>query len=167
MSQDQPNNSAAQPDTGFPNPGVAGENTHLLVSAGIARGAMRLFADLGYAALAEFPLRAKRRADIVALNNVGEFVIVEIKSCRADFRADQKWPEYLDFCDRFFFAVASDFPREILPADCGLIVADRHGGAIVRESIATPLNGNRRRVQTLQLAITASQRLARVTDMLR
>ncbi|MBI2254368.1 MAG: MmcB family DNA repair protein [Proteobacteria bacterium] len=137
-----------------------------LIATGIARGVMRLFADLGYAALQEFPLRAKRRADIVALNDAGEFVIVEIKSCRADFRADQKWPEYLDFCDRFFFAVAPDFPREILPADRGLIIADRHGGAILREAIATPLNGNRRRVQTLQLAMTASQRLARVMELM-
>jgi hypothetical protein len=137
-----------------------------LVAAGIARGVMRLFADLGYATLQEFPLRAKRRADIVALNDAGEFVIVEIKSCRADFRADQKWPEYLDFCDRFFFAVAPEFPRDILPADRGLIIADRHGGAILRDSQAIPLNSNRRRAQTLQLAITASQRLARVMEMM-
>lgn len=166
MPQHQPNNSVARRHAGFLGPRIAGENTHLIASTGIARGVVRLFADLGYAALVEFPLRGKRRADIVALNDVGEFVIVEIKSCRADFRADQKWPEYLDFCDRFFFAVASDFPREILPADRGLIIADRHGGAIVRESIVTPLNSNRRRAQILQLAISASQRLARVTDML-
>lgn len=147
-------------------PAAVEDAANPLVAAGIARGVMRLFADLGYAALQEFPLRAKRRADIVALNDAGEFVIVEIKSCRADFRTDQKWPEYLDFCDRFFFAVAPDFPREILPADRGLIIADRHGGAIVRESVATPLNGNRRRAQTLQLAMTASQRLARVMEMM-
>lgn len=157
----------ADNSNGVPSIPVAINDTaNPLVAAGIARGVMRLFADLGYAALQEFPLRAKRRADIVALNNAGEFVIVEIKSCRADFRADQKWPEYLDFCDRFFFAVTPDFPREILPADRGLIIADRHGGAIVRESQATPLNGNRRRAQTLQLAMTASQRLARVMEMM-
>ena len=137
-----------------------------LIAADIARGVMRLFGDLGYAALQEFPLRVKRRADIVALNDAGEIAIVEIKSCRADFRADQKWPEYLDFCDRFFFAVAPSFPQAILPAECGLIVADRHGGAILRESAATPLNGNRRRAQILQIALTASQRLARATEML-
>ncbi|WP_374652530.1 MmcB family DNA repair protein [Dongia sp.] len=136
-----------------------------LIAAGIARGVMRLFADLGYAALQEFPLRVKRRADIVGLNDAGEIVIVEIKSCRADFRADRKWPDYLDFCDRFYFAVAPDFPSEILPGACGLIVADRHGGAVLREPAATPLNGNRRRAQILQIALTASQRLARVSDM--
>jgi hypothetical protein len=129
----------------------------------IARGVMRLFEDLGFAALAEFPLRVRRRADIVALNAAGEIVIVEIKSSRADFRADQKWPEYRAFCDRFFFAVTAEFPRDILPADCGLIIADRHGGAILREAPATPLNGNRRRAQILQIALCASQRLARIS----
>lgn len=128
----------------------------------IGRGVTRLFADLGFASLAEFPLRAKRRVDIVAFNDAGEIVIVEVKSSRADFRADQKWPEYLAFCDRFFFAVAADFPREILPETCGLIVADRHGGAILRESPAAPLNANRRRAQILQIALCASQRLARL-----
>lgn len=149
------------PDSLFPAPDNS--TTNPLIAAGIARGVMRLFADLGYAALQEFPLRVKRRADIVALNDAGEIIIVEIKSGRADFRSDQKWPEYLDFCDRFFFAVAPDFPRDILPADYGLIIADRHGGAIVRESKPTPLNGNRRRAQILQIALTASQRLARVS----
>ena len=150
------------PDSLFPLADETSSNPS--VAAGIARGVMRLFADLGYAALQEFPLRVKRRADIVALNNAGEIIIVEIKSGRADFRSDQKWPDYLDFCDRFYFAVDPDLPRDILPADCGLIIADRHGGAIVRESAAAPLNGNRRRAQILQIALTASQRLARVTD---
>lgn len=128
----------------------------------IVRGVARLFADLGFTSLAEFPLRAKRRADLVAFNDAGEIVIVEVKSSRADFRADRKWPEYRSFCDRFFFAVAADFPREILPETCGLIVADRHGGAILREAPTEPLNGNRRRAQILQIALCASQRLARL-----
>lgn len=134
------------------------------IAAEIARGVTRLFEDLGYAALREFPLRVRRRADIVALNAAGEMVIVEIKSSRADFRADQKWPDYREFCDRFFFAVGADFPREILPVECGLIVADRHGGAILREAPAMPLNGNRRRAQILQIALCASQRLARISE---
>jgi hypothetical protein len=154
----------SMPDTLLP---LIREDTgNPLVAAGIARGVMRLFGDLGFAALQEFPLRVRRRADIVALNHAGEIVIVEIKSCRADFKSDQKWPEYMEFCDRFFFAVAPEFPRDILPAECGLIVADRHGGAIMRESAAAPLNGNRRRAQILQIALTASQRLARVTEPL-
>lgn len=133
------------------------------IAADIARGVTRMFDDLGYVALAEFPLRVRRRADIVALNKAGEIIIVEIKSSRADFRADQKWPEYRDFCDRFFFAVAAEFPREILPEDCGLILADRHGGAILRAAPALPLNGNRRRAQILQIALCAGHRLSRLS----
>ena len=73
---------------------------------------------------------ARRRGRPVG--DSGEIWIVEIKSCLEDFRADQKWPEYREFCDRLFFAVAPDFPREVLPADTGLIIADRYGGEIVR-----------------------------------
>jgi len=54
--------------------------------------------------------RARRRADVIALSAAGEIVIVEVKSGRADFQSDRKWPEYLEFCDRFFFAIEPDFP---------------------------------------------------------
>jgi hypothetical protein len=74
----------------------------------------------------------RRRADVAGLSDGGEIWIVEIKSCLEDFRADQKWPEYREFCDRLFFAVAPDFPREVLPQETGLIIADRYGGEIVR-----------------------------------
>src|SRR5581483_2617067 len=94
-----------------------------LAATRICRGVMRLLDGLGFAALAEFPLKGRRRADVIGLDASGEIVIVEVKSGRADFQSDRKWPEYLEFCDRFFFAVDPDFPREILPVDCGLIVA--------------------------------------------
>ncbi|HEY4164262.1 MAG TPA: MmcB family DNA repair protein [Dongiaceae bacterium] len=135
-----------------------------LAAARICRGVMRLLDGLGFASLQEFPLRARRRADVIALHASGEIVIVEVKSGRADFQSDRKWPEYLEFCDRFFFAVEPDFPKEILPVDCGLIVADAHGGAIVRPAPQGKLNGNRRRVLTLEIAIAASRRLGRVLD---
>jgi hypothetical protein len=127
----------------------------------ICRGVIRLLDGLGFASLQEFPLRARRRADVIALHASGEIVIVEVKSGRADFQSDRKWPEYLEFCDRFFFAVEPDFPRDILPVDCGLIVADAHGGEIVRPAPQGRLNGNRRRVLTLEIAISANRRLAR------
>jgi hypothetical protein len=135
-----------------------------LAAARICRGVMRLFDGLGFAALAEFPLKGRRRADVIGLDASGEIVIVEMKSGRADFQSDRKWPEYLEFCDRFFFAVEPDFPREILPVDCGLIVADAHGGEIVRPAPQGKLNGNRRRVLTLEIALAANRRLARVLD---
>lgn len=135
-----------------------------LAAMRICRGVTRLLDGLGFAALQEFPLRARRRADVIGLHGSGEIVIVEVKSGRADFQSDRKWPEYLEFCDRFFFAVDPDFPREILPADCGLIVADAHGGEIVRPAPQGKLNGNRRRVLTLEIAMTASRRLTRAIE---
>jgi len=47
--------------------------------------------------------------------------IVEIKSCRTDFDADQKWPDYLGFCDRFYFAVDLAFPANLLPPEEGVL----------------------------------------------
>lgn len=144
--------------------GVGGPAETALAADRIARGVMRMLDGLGFAALREFPLRARRRADVVALNDTGEVIIVEIKSGRADFQSDQKWPEYLEFCDRFFFAVDPDFPRDILPLDCGLIVADAHGGEILRPAPQGKLNGNRRRILTVEIALAASRRLHRTID---
>ena len=79
------------------------------------------------------PLANGRRADMLALGRDGELVIVEIKSSVADFRADRKWPEYRDYCDRLYFAVAGGFPQELIPEECGLIVADGFGAAFLRE----------------------------------
>jgi len=101
---------------------------------------------------------------LIAVNGSGQTIIVEIKSSVADYRADQKWTEYLEFCDVFYFAVPLDFPREILPEDCGLMVADDYGAEIIREAPAQAMNGSRRRAQTLRLALTAMQRLGRMND---
>ena len=81
-----------------------------------------------------------------------------------DFRTDQKWPEYREYCDRLFFAVAPAFPREILPADTGLIVADRYGGDILRAAPEHRLAGARRKAMTLRLVHTAAHRLQAVVD---
>ena len=79
-------------------------------AARILRGATRLLEGLGYAAIAEYTLGNGRRADILAIDGAGQVTIVEIKSSRADFAADHKWRDYLEFCDRFYFAVEPDFP---------------------------------------------------------
>lgn len=44
------------------------------------------------------------RADIYAISNRFEAVIVEVKSSKEDFRADTKWKDYLAYCSRFYFA---------------------------------------------------------------
>ena len=75
-----------------------------------------------------------------------------------DFKTDGKWPEYLPYCDAFAFAVAPEFPREILPQEPGLIVADGFGGAILREAPVSPLAGARRKALTLAFARLAALR---------
>ena len=134
--------------------------------SGVAIGARRLprrRAARLYSLL-EFPLANGRRADVLALGKSAEFAIVEIKSSLADFRADRKWPSYRDFADRLYFAVPTDFPRALIPEECGLMVADEFGAAVLREASATPLNPARRRALTLRFARIAALRLRRRLD---
>lgn len=135
-----------------------------LDAALITRGVCRYFDTLNYACLTEFTLRNGRRADVIALGPDGELVIVEVKSSLADYRADGKWPEYLDFCQRFFFAVAPDFPLAVLPPETGLLVADGYDAAERRPSPSAPLAPARRKAVTLKFARLAAQRLHSLTD---
>ena len=130
----------------------------------IARGTARLLRSLGFTCISELPLPSGRRADLVALNERGEIWIVEIKSSIEDFRADHKWPEYREFCDRLLFAVSPEFPNEILPADTGLIIADRYGGELIRPAPEHKLAGARRKAMTLRVARVAALRLQGVID---
>lgn len=136
-------------------------------TAAVTRGAARLLSALGYAPLAEVTLPNGRRADLMALGPKGEIFIVEVKSGVEDFRTDAKWPEYQPYCDAFAFAVAPEFPREILPDAPGLIVADGFGGAILREAPVAPLAGARRKALTLAFARLAALRAGGVmaTDL--
>jgi hypothetical protein len=128
-------------------------------AAHIARGTLRLLHELGYAAIREFTLGSGRRADIAAIDASGRLLIIEIKSCRADFLADEKWQSYLDYCDAFAFAVGTEFPRELLPAETGLIIADRYGGQFLRPPYEQSLNASRRKAEILRFARVAAQRL--------
>lgn len=130
----------------------------------LARGVGRALDQLGYTSLAEFPLANGRRADLLALGRTGELLIVEIKSSVADFRADHKWASYRDFADRLYFAVPNGFPLYLIPEDCGLMVADGFGGAVLRHGVATPLAPARRRAVTLRFARAAAGRLRRHLD---
>ena len=105
----------------------------------VTRGAARLMVALGYAPLLEVGLPNGRRADIMALGPKGEILIVEVKSGALDYKTDRKWGEYAPYCDAFSFAVAPEFPRQILPDEPGLIVADAFGGAVLREAPVFPL----------------------------
>ena len=130
----------------------------------LARGVCRAFDQLGYASLVEFPLANGRRADVLALGKGGDLVIVEIKRSVADFRADQKWSSYRDYADRLYFAVASGFPTALIPEECGLMVADAFGAAVLRDGRTSPLAAGRRRAVTLRFARIAAVRLRRSID---
>lgn len=125
----------------------------------LARGCVKLLADLGFYGVGEVALANGRRADLAALGPKGEIWIIEIKSCANDFRTDQKWQDYLPYCDQFCFAVGTAFPQALLPPDCGLIVADGFGGALVRAPAVSPLAPARRKAMTLRIARLAAARL--------
>ncbi len=136
-----------------------------LVADDVARGVTRLFLRHDWMAVPEVPLGNARRADLMALCAKGSITIVEIKVSRADLLGDAKWPEYLDYCDRYFWAVPqgfdlSLFEREaLMPARTGLIVADRYDAAIIRHPEDRPLAAARRKAETLRLARRAARRL--------
>lgn len=133
-------------------------------AAEIVRGAQRMLAELGLASLTEVTLANGRRADVMAMGARGEIVIIEVKSCLQDFACDQKWPEYGPYCDRFYFAVDCDFPKDRLPEGAGMMVCDAFGGAILRQCEPRPLHASRRKVVTLSFARLAAARLMRASE---
>lgn len=132
----------------------------------LARGVCRMLAEMGYGAVCELSLRNGRRADVAALDGRGRIAIVEIKRSVADFRADRKWPDYLEYCDAFYFAVPAGFPTEILPSGTGLILADRFGAEIVTPAppVEPAMHPSRRKEVTLRFALCAALRLQSVLD---
>ena len=127
----------------------------------VTRGAARLMVDLGYAPLLEVGLPNGRRADVMAIGPRGDIVICEVKSGLEDYRVDRKWGEYGPFCDAFYFAVAPEFPSDILPEHPGLIVADGFGGAVVRDAPLAPLAPARRKALTIAFARLGAMRTLR------
>ncbi|MFW2850992.1 MmcB family DNA repair protein [Sphingomonas sp. TX0543] len=141
-----------------------------MVAADVARGVTRMLLRHELVAIPEVPLEGGRRADLMALDARGRITIVEIKVSRADLLGDGKWREYLDHCDRFFWAVPAGFdPSPIeteafMPERTGLIVADRYDAAVLREARTDPLASHVRKRCTLAFARRAARRLIAVHD---
>jgi hypothetical protein len=133
-------------------------------AADILRGVARAFGAADQAVLTEVPLANGRRADLVALDRSGLITLIEVKASRADFLADRKWRDYLDFCDRFYFAVAEGFPLDLLPPDEGLLRADRFAGEILREAPLRALGAARRKALLIRFARIAAGRLQMLVD---
>lgn len=125
----------------------------------LARGVARALRGFDFVTVEEMIPAPGLRVDLMALGPRGELWVVECKSGLADFRADQKWRGYLDYCDRFFWAVDASFPTEILPQDSGLILADAYDAEVIRMGPETALSGPRRKALTLKFARQAAARL--------
>ncbi|MEA3003416.1 MAG: hypothetical protein QOH81_2204 [Sphingomonadales bacterium] len=136
-----------------------------LAAQDVARGVTRLFFNQDLFGLCEVPLPNGRRADMMAIDASGMISIVEIKVSRADLLGDGKWRDYLDYCDRFFWAVPAGFNLQPFeqdcfhPGACGLIVADRYDAAVVRDAPLRKLAPARRKAETLRFARRAARRL--------
>ncbi|NJM50296.1 MAG: MmcB family DNA repair protein [Sphingomonadales bacterium] len=139
-------------------------------AAAVARGVSRLFLRHQITVQSEVCLRNNRRADLMGLNAKGEIIVVEIKCARADLLGDQKWTDYLDYCDRFYWAVPSGFDWKVmegeafLPQRTGLIVADAYDAQIIRPAALHALNVARRKTETQRLARLAMRRLTAIAD---
>ncbi len=130
----------------------------------LARGVARWLRTLDHAVLTEFTPMRGLRVDLISQGPKGEIWIVECKSCRADFATDRKWQGYLDWCDRYFWAVDCDFPVDLLPEDTGLILADAYGADLARMAPEARLSGPRRAKVTRDFGRAAALRLHGLTD---
>lgn len=151
----------------FDSPLLAG-----LTASDVARGIGRLFARNGIWCLSEVPIRNGRRADLMGIDAKGLVVIVEIKVARADLLGDAKWPDYLEFCDRFYWGLPPGLDRGPLdneafrPETCGVIVADGYDAEILRPAALAPLAAARRKVEVERLARIAMRRHTALIDPL-
>jgi hypothetical protein len=135
----------------------------------VARGVTRLFCRQDLFAMCEVPLANGRRADMMAIDSKGGLTIVEIKVAKADLVGDSKWTDYLDYCDRFFWAVPPELAaicegERFLPNEAGLIVADRYDAVVTRDAASRPLAPARRKAELLRFARRAARRLSAQID---
>lgn len=141
-----------------------------LDAGSVCRGIKRLFARNDIWLMPEMPLRNGRRADLMGLDTKGRIVIVEVKVQRGDLLGDGKWPDYLDFCDRFYWGLPPQIDRNILdgedyrPDCCGIVVADGYDGEIVRPAPLQPLAAARRKTEVERIARAAMRRATVAID---
>lgn len=140
------------------------EPPSLLPGQLLARGVARALRSHDFVSVEELVPTSGLRVDVMALGPRGEVWIVECKSSRADFQSDSKWQGYLEWCDRFFWAVDGDFPTELLPDDTGLILADAYDAEIIRMGPEAKLAAARRKVMVQKFARHAAVRAQAARD---
>jgi hypothetical protein len=124
----------------------------------LARGVCRHLLTHDFVSVEELTPTGGLRVDVMALGPKGEFWVIECKSSRTDYLTDHKWQGYMEWCDRFFWAVDADFPTELLPEDTGLIVADAYDAEIIRMAPEVKLPPARRKVMVQKFARHAALR---------
>ncbi|SEN96036.1 MmcB family DNA repair protein [Palleronia pelagia] len=130
----------------------------------LGRGVCRHLASHGFACVEELVPTRGLRVDVMALGPKDEVWIVECKSSRADFMSDGKWQGYLEWCDRYFWAVDAEFPTDLLPEGTGLIIADAYDAEILTMGPETRLAPARRKVMMRKFAFHAARRLQTLRD---
>ncbi|WP_257892909.1 MmcB family DNA repair protein [Gymnodinialimonas phycosphaerae] len=130
----------------------------------LARGVCRHLRSHDFVTLEEFTPERGKRLDVMAMGPKGELWVIECKSSRVDFTSDAKWEGYLEWGDRYFWAVDDAFPTELLPDDTGLIIADSYDAEILRMGPETKLAGARRKAMTQRFARAAAMRLHMYRD---
>ena len=130
----------------------------------LARGVCRHLLSHDFVSVEELTLADSLRVDVMALGPASEIWIVECKSSRSDFLSDGKWQGYLEWCDRFFWAVDGDFPVELLPEDTGLLIADSYDAEIIRMGAESKLAAARRKALMVRFARHAARRWQAVRD---
>ncbi|AVO39138.1 MmcB family DNA repair protein [Pukyongiella litopenaei] len=130
----------------------------------LARGVARHLRAHGFVSVEEFVPARGLRVDVMGLGPRGELWVVECKSNRVDFTSDSKWQGYLDWCDRYFWAVDTDFPSELLPETTGLIVADAYDAEIIRMAPEDRVAPARRKALIQKFAVHAARRLHDLRD---
>lgn len=130
----------------------------------LARGTARLLSGYGFVSVEELVPARGLRVDVIGLGPKTEIWIIECKSSRADYQSDHKWQGYLEWCDRFFWAVDEAFPTDLLPDETGLIIGDAYGGEIIRMGPEQKLAAARRKVMVQKIATTAARRLHLLRD---
>ncbi|MFT6912431.1 MAG: hypothetical protein ACJAQW_001029 [Paracoccaceae bacterium] len=151
-----------------------GQNTHLnqafepdrclTPGQSLARGVCRHLAAHDFVTVEELVPTRGLRVDVMALGPKSEIWVVECKSSLADYRADHKWRGYLEWCDRFFWAVDANFQTDVLPPETGLILADSYDAEILAIGPENRLSGPRRKAMMQLFARHAAKRLQALRD---
>jgi len=130
----------------------------------LARGVARHLTGLGFVSVEEFVPARGLRVDVMGLGPKGQLWVIECKSNRADYQSDGKWQGYLEWCDRYFWAVDQDFPTDLLPDGTGLMIADAYDAEIIRMAPDAPVAGARRKAIIQKFATHAARRLHGLRD---